>query len=362
MRTFVTPRIGVIGAGWWATAHHIPSLLANPAAELVAIADVDIDRLRVAGRHFGIGKCYRDPFELLSPDVVDGVIIATPHRTHYALTKAALRAGIHTFVEKPMALISSEAWELAGLAETYGVHLSVGYTAQYTPAASALREWFAAGVLGELLGHVSIVATTVEPLLAGQGHDLGEHYGFVVAGPKADTYSDPTQAGGGMVQTQLTHTIGMLLYVTALQVVEVCAYTNSCGLAVDVVDAIILKMSDGSIGTISATGTVTAGQKETHELRYFGRAGTAIHDLLTGSVDFVGVDGRELHARPTDQAQPLPNEEPARAFVELIAGRGENYAPALPAAHTVSTIEAIYRSAESGDPAIPAGRPSRTIG
>ncbi|HLZ08167.1 MAG TPA: Gfo/Idh/MocA family oxidoreductase, partial [Chloroflexota bacterium] len=315
------------------------------------------DRLRAAGCHFGIRKCCLDPSELLSPDVVDGVIIATPHRTHYGLARAAVEAGIHTFVEKPMTLASSEAWELAGLAETRGVHLSVGYTAQYTPAASALREWFAAGVLGELIGYASIVATTVEPLLAGQGGDLGEHYGFVVAEPKVDTYSDPAQAGGGMVQTQLTHTIGMILYVTALHVVEVCAYTSSCGLAIDVADAIILKMSDGSIGTISATGTVTAGQKETHEVRYFGRAGTAIHDLLMGSVDFVGTDGRELHARPTEHAQPLPNEEPARAFVELIAGRGVNYAPAVPAAHTVSTIEAIYRSAESGDPAIPAGPP-----
>lgn len=342
------PRIAVIGTGWWATSHHIPSLIANSNAELVALADTDATRLEAAGEHFGIDRLFVDPEEMMGSGILDGVIIATPHIAHYDLARAALNAGLHTFVEKPLALRASEAWELVTLAERHDAHLSVGYTAQYTPAAAALRTWFSQDDLGSLLGFACVVATANEPLFAGRPEAHAGHYGFGIAAPKSTTYASPAVAGGGQAQTQLTHTIGMLLYVTGLTVTDVFARTNACGLAVDLVDAIVLRLSDGSLGTIASTGSVVPGQRETHELRYFGRDAAAVHDILRGVAELATVAGREVNVEPDEGSRPLPNGEPARAFVELIAGRGENRAPAATAAHTVAVIEAIYESAALG--------------
>jgi len=341
-------RIAVIGTGWWATSHHIPSLLANADAELVALADIDAQRLEAAGNHFGIAMRARDPAEVLSTELVDGVIIATPHVTHYPLARAAIDAGLHTFVEKPLALKAPDAWDLVARAQRRGVHLSVGYTAQYTPAAAAVQGWFRAGELGSPIGFACVAATTNAPLFAGRAQEAAGHYGFGVAAPKVDTYSSPTQAGGGQAQTQLTHTVGMLLFETGLAVTSVFARMHCAGLAVDVVDAMVVELSDGSLGTISATGAIAVGRQQTQELRYFGPAAVASHDILLGRAHLATGDGRQLEVGPTDPAQPLPSDEPARAFVELIAGRGANHAPAAAAAQAVSVVEAFYESAASG--------------
>ena len=88
-------RIGVIGTGWWATYAHLPALLSNPRAEVAAIADSSPQRLAQAAEHFGIRRSFGDYRTMLDAGDLDGVIVATPHSTHFSIARGA-RAALHT--------------------------------------------------------------------------------------------------------------------------------------------------------------------------------------------------------------------------------------------------------------------------
>ena len=96
-------RMGVIGAGWWATQFHIPSLKAYEKADLVGIADVKPEKAAAAADYYDIANTYGDHRELLAAGV-DGVVIAVQHAYHYEVARDALDAGVHVLVEKPMTL------------------------------------------------------------------------------------------------------------------------------------------------------------------------------------------------------------------------------------------------------------------
>lgn len=349
------PRIGVIGAGWWASQYHIPSLLTYEGATLVAIADNDRERLDLARRTFDVEHVFADPHELLTSGLVDGVVIATSHDAHFPLAQAALEAKLHTFVEKPLTIEPAEAWTLVELAKRNGLHLAVGYTAQYDRAAQFLRKAIADGALGELVSINCLVATALEVLLRGDTVRFADELPIPPPlAPKEETYSDPARAGGGFAQTQLTHTIGMFLYVTGLAPAEVFARTRSRGLDLELAVDAVFTLEDGTLGTLAGTGTIAAPQRQTHELRYFGSEAYAVQDILAGEVTLVSANGDERTVGPTRRSEPLASRAPARAFADLIAGSGENYAPGDIAARAVDFIAALYRSAESGRPeAIP---------
>src|SRR5471030_837831 len=80
-------RIGIIGAGWWSTTAHLPSLSTYPRAEVVAIADSSPERLSQAGEAFGIGAQFADYRAMLDRGDLDGVVVATPHATDRKSTR-----------------------------------------------------------------------------------------------------------------------------------------------------------------------------------------------------------------------------------------------------------------------------------
>jgi predicted dehydrogenase len=349
------PRIGVIGTGWWGSQYHIPSLLTYEGATLVAISDNDTERLDLARRTFDVEHVFADPHELLAAGLVDGVVIATSHDAHFSLAQAALEAKLHTLVEKPLTIVPADAWKLVELAERNGVHLSVGYTAQYDRGAEFLKQALADGALGELVSINCLVATALEVLLRGDTARFATELPIPPPlAPKDGTYSDPARAGGGFAQTQLTHTIGMFLYVTGLAPAEVFARTASGGLDVELAVDAVFTLEDGTLGTLAGTGTLAAAQRQTHELRYYGSEAYAVQDILAGEVTVVSANGDEKTVGPTRRSEPLASRAPARAFADLIAGSGQNYAPGDVAARAVDFIAALYRSAESSRPeAIP---------
>ena len=141
-------KVGIIGYGYWG-----PKLVRNfaelPECTLGWVVDRDATRLeRVRAQYPGV-RTAQEVDELLRSDV-DAVVIATPIRTHYPLAKAALLAGKHVMVEKPLAASSAEAQELVELADRQNLRLMVGHTFEYNAAIRALREIVASGELGEI--------------------------------------------------------------------------------------------------------------------------------------------------------------------------------------------------------------------
>ena len=113
-------RIGVVGIGWWAAFNHIPTVQAGADADIVAICDLDPERLQIAGDKFGITGRYTDVAAMLAAERLDGVMISTPHIHHTAPAIAALEAGCHVLVEKPMAVTVAEADAMIGFAARAG--------------------------------------------------------------------------------------------------------------------------------------------------------------------------------------------------------------------------------------------------
>jgi predicted dehydrogenase len=341
-----TPRIGVIGTGWWATQFHLPGLMAYDGADVVALADPDATKLAAAAERFGVERSYEDPQELIGSGELDGVMIVVPHAYHYDLARAALDAGLHVFVEKPMVLTASHAWDLVQRAGEADRHLTVGYTYQHTRAAAKVREVITSGGIGELIHVAGLFASMVQSYYQGQPEDYRSVFDFPVTGPGAATYSDPKISGGGQAMTQITHAMGMVLWATDRRVDEVTAYMSNRGLNVDLVDAISYRMDNGAIGTMAATGSLAPGQPQQQEFRYYGTEGFVLQDLLGGTVEVHRNDGTSEVLDPLGEDEIYPAHLPGQRFAELIAGSGENLAPAEAAARVVEFLEAAYRSAE----------------
>lgn len=143
-------RAAVIGAGYWG-----PNLARNfrnhPAWDLVAVCDLDADRARkVVGARSTV-EIMTSTAELLARDDVDAVAIATPAHTHAPITLAALEAGKHVVVEKPLADRSELARQMVDRAHELDRVLMVDHTFCYTPVVLKMRELVAEGALGEIL-------------------------------------------------------------------------------------------------------------------------------------------------------------------------------------------------------------------
>jgi predicted dehydrogenase len=118
-------------------------------AVLSWVVDRDGNRLSRIGQQYPAVRTSQR-FEDILRSSVEGIVIATPIRTHYALAKEALLSGKHVMVEKPLAASSSECAELIDIAEARGLTLMVGHTFEYNAAIRALREIVASGELGEI--------------------------------------------------------------------------------------------------------------------------------------------------------------------------------------------------------------------
>lgn len=141
--------IGQVGVGYWGK-----NLLRNfsslPNVEVLLACDQSTDILdRVTQQHPQVPTTSRLEDVLSHPDI-DGVVIATQTPQHFEMAKAALKAGKHVFVEKPMAQSIQEAEELVMLAEANDLRLMVGHLLLYHPAFRYVEDLIQEGTLGEI--------------------------------------------------------------------------------------------------------------------------------------------------------------------------------------------------------------------
>ncbi|HZC25812.1 MAG TPA: hypothetical protein VE287_02240, partial [Actinopolymorphaceae bacterium] len=173
------------------------------------------------------------------------------------------------------------------------------------------------------------------------------------ARPHPMTYADPRQSGGGQGHTQVTHLMGMVLWVTGREAEEVFCYLDRRGLAVDVVDAMAFRFAGGGSGTVTSTGTAVDGQPPHQRIRYYGTAGCVEQDLVTAQAILHRNDGTRTTRQLGENAVTYPVEMPSRRFADLIAGTTDaDHAPGTAAAATVAFLDAAYRSAASHQPEV----------
>src|SRR5829696_3159923 len=142
----VAVRVAVVGYGYWGSKHvRVLSGLPNVA---VTVVDEDAERRADATRTFDSTPVVPRLDDVV--DDVDAVIVATPPSTHAPVAQAAVAAGRHVLVEKPLATAAAECEALIEAAAAGGLVLMVGHTFEYNPAVAKLRELIETGELGEL--------------------------------------------------------------------------------------------------------------------------------------------------------------------------------------------------------------------
>ena len=142
-------QVAVVGLGYWG-----PNLVRNlhdvPGASLRWICDLREDNLERIGRRYPAVARTTSFDEVLSDPEVDAIAVATPVSTHFALASAALDAGKHVFVEKPLAATVDQAEALARRAADAGLILMPGHTFLYSPPVTMIRELIEADELGDI--------------------------------------------------------------------------------------------------------------------------------------------------------------------------------------------------------------------
>ena len=142
-------KVGVIGYGYWG-----PNLVRNfmlaPGSSVTRVCDLREERLTPLHKLYpGLKTCNRSE-DLINDPSLDAVVIATPVSSHFELAMAALKAGKHVLVEKPLASTSDQARRLVDEASARKLVLLVDHTFVYTHAVRKMREIIVSGELGQI--------------------------------------------------------------------------------------------------------------------------------------------------------------------------------------------------------------------
>ena len=344
-----THRIAVAGVGG-AAGTHMRAYDRIDDAAVVAAAGRAGERVRsFADEH----DCdpYLDVSEMLDsadPDVLD---ICTPNGAHLDPALAAADRGVDVFCEKPLEITTERIDRMIEAAEASGIRLGGVFQRRYKPIVRTVREAVEAGRFGSLA-----VANAALPWWRDDGYYDGTWQ------------ADPAVAGGGAVMSQAIHSVDAIQWIAGAgmdldpgenPVAEVSAVTGVRGRdALDVEDAAVatLRYRDGSLGQLLATTATYPGGEIRYELG--GRDGSAEirgEQLSTWAFREQQESDeatRERFSGPDAGAdEPNPLELPnVRAFLDARES-GEPFMLDGPEARkAVAIVEAIYESAERGEP------------
>lgn len=179
--------MGIVGYGPYGGMGQLHGLAARATRglELVAACDSDPSRRKAAEDDFPGLRAHASLAELLTDDDVGLVVVATPPVSHAGIATAALRAGKHVAMEKPMCLTLAEADQLAALASERHLTLTVNQNRRWDPDFRAIQKVLATGLLGELFCLETFVGSFEHPCRAwhseesvsgGAAYDWGSHH------------------------------------------------------------------------------------------------------------------------------------------------------------------------------------------
>lgn len=339
-------RVAVIGAGFWSIFNHIPELAARDDVELVSVCRLGAKQLDVIKRHWGFAVASEDYREALDAGV-DAAIVATPNTLHHEHAIAALSRDLHVMVEKPLAPSASEAWEIVEEAERRGRHLLVPYGWHYKAFVRRAKELLDAGSVGDVRYVLCHMASPTPHLFEGRGgYGTTEIEGMTFEASPS-TWADPASRGG-YAMGQLTHSVGMLCWLTGLRASAVTARTALSTTGVDVVDAAVVEFEGGALCALSGCGLAPAHAKYQVDIRIYGSEGMLLLDIERERCELLRHDGADQSTEVAPGSGDYECVGPPHEFIDLIRGeRTENSSPGEAAARGAELIEGVLRAAET---------------
>jgi predicted dehydrogenase len=340
-------RIGVIGCGRIAQAIHLPLLGRLPDARVVAIAEPDEQSRAVASALVRGATTYRDADELLRAGGLDAVVICAPPHLHAPVATAAFDAGLHVYLEKPIALSIAEGERLVEAwrrARTIGM---IGFNFRFHPQVQRIRERLRDGAIGTPLG--------VRAIFSILPHELPD-------------WKRARQSGGGVLLDLASHHIDLVHYLFEEPVVRVFASVRSLSGEGDHA-AVQLELASGLMVQLF----VSLGTVDEHRIEIVGTTGKLVMDR-TELVRPDHVPATQQGARARRLVRALSALEPARvlrspgrepsfeaalsAFVWSASGNAFGGPDLLDGLRSLAIVEAAERSAASGAAETVASPPS----
>jgi predicted dehydrogenase len=283
-------RFGVIGAGAFAEACHVPGLQSHPQAEVVAICGRRPERARALAERFGVPEICADPAELCAREDLDGLTICTPNAAHREQALLAFAHGKHVFCEKPLGLSVAEAEEMLRAAEASGRVHQVAFTYRYLYGVEELRRRVRAGDVGE-------------PFLFRAHH---EYWDSLRPGAAIGWRELKAPAGGGVLYDSGSHFFDLARFLLGpiAAVKATLQFLPRPGVETDDLATAWLRFASGARGSWHAS-RITPPRSENH-VQVVGREGALEALLSRGRFDALRA------ARPGAGWQELPLPEEAR--------------------------------------------------
>jgi predicted dehydrogenase len=341
-------RLGVIGAGSWAIASHLPNFAKRrDDVEFVGVCRKGPELLEKVKQDWGFQVASEDYRDVVDAGM-DICLVASPHGLHHEHAKAALESGAHVLCEKPFTVKPEDAWDLVETANAKGLHLLLCYGWNYLPWAREAKRLMDEQGIGEIEESALQMASVCRELLA----NLGDYPGASAeAIPEQATWTDPSN-GGGYGQAQLSHALGMSLWLTGLRGESAFAMMKSVlGATVEHHDAVVIRYDNGSIGTMAGGSCHlgAGGNRHQLEFRAIGSEGQLAIDLERDYLWLYRSDGFETKPELNNQEFFYNCDGPPNTLVDLALGRDvQNCSPGELGARAVEILDAAYRSAASG--------------
>lgn len=339
-------KCGVLGAGWWATYAHIPAILESPRAELIAIQKREPGEARHVADHFGVPFACTTTEELLSVPGLEAVVVASSPNLHYAHAKAALEAGKHVLIEKPMTFTTAEAENLIELAQESEVQFLISCPWHYTRHALWAQRMVRQGSLGEIRMISILMTNPVSHLIRGVSGQ--PTHGTPYLQPQVSTYADPSVAGGGQIYAQVSHAAAYLTFLSGSRAQDVFALFHNDGAAMDIYDTLNIRMTDGALVSLASTGATSLDRRD-FEVRVFGTEGMLFLELWRGTMLHVDLAGNGTTFPDLAPEEIYPHQAPALNLIESIVDPSKNRSPASLGVAAMEVVEAACKSALSGE-------------
>lgn len=336
-------RIGFIGSG--GIARYQMSKLKDLAdVEIVAVSDVSPVALNLAKKEIGVEKTFADWKDLLKIKELDAVSVCTPNKLHCDPTIAALNAGLHVLVEKPMAMNAKEAAKMVEAAKKKKKLLQIGFQWRFTPVAQMLRKQVESGSLGDI-AYVRVQALRRRGIpnwgvfgrkdLQGGGPmiDIGVHLlemaHYVIGSPK------PISALGSCYT-----------YLGNKKCDTLCPWPNWDHKTYTVEDLAVgmLKFANGTTLVIESSFAAHI-EKDVFGVQIMGTKGGA---TSSPAKIFTDHNGYMMNMEPSFMGEQDDFAFKMKHFVDCIRGQVQCMAPGEDGLMVQKMLDGIYKSSEAG--------------
>jgi len=345
-------RIGVIGTGSISECHLVP-YSSNPQAVITAICDVNEERARQVADKYGANQVYTDYRELLANPNIDAVSICTWNNTHAPISIAALQAGKHVLVEKPLARTVEEALQIEQAVRESGKLLQVGFVRRYDPNIQMLRQFVDNGEFGELyyakastirrIGNPGGWFADVERSGGGPLIDIGVHVidlcWYLMGRPKVKTISANTY-----------HKLGNRANIQHLSTYKAADYDASKNTVEDLANAII-RFENGASIMVDVSFSLHAKQDEGLVRLYGDKGGFEIDPAIAMVTEKYNTI---LNIQPQTDSTAGFSGNPAfqneiNHFIDCIVNGDKQISPVEDGVEMMKILCGIYESAAKGE-------------